>query len=525
MRPTRRQVMVSTLAAGAATSLPALAQPSGKTLVIGIAADPTGLDPEAVENNTSGFIMAAIYDSLVRYKTGSTEVEAGIAERWDVTPDGLAYTFHLRPGVKFHDGTTLDARTFVETIARQLDKSSPIYIYNTGPVEGYEDFTFGSVESYKATGDLSVEFRMKEPSAAFLNSLAMVWNGIVSPAAAAKYGKDFRNNPVGTGPFVFKEYRPRDQVVLEANPDYWRGKPRMDRVVYKVLPDPQAALLALRRGEVHILADVGAPIIPALRQEPNVNVVTQPGLAVSGVALPCGQKPFDDVRVRRAFNLAVNKDAINKALFQGLAVPMTSPLPPAQWGFDPKIKGYGYDPDEAKKLLAEAGVKAGTRFELLTYNSPRGYNSAGPNLAVAVQGFLKRVGIELDVRQMDMGAFLSTVRSGKHEGLQMQGWTGDNGDPDNFAGTLFGSKQIPINNTAHYSNPKVDDLLTQAARETDHGKRIQLYSTIQQMIVDDAPWIFINCVLQVRAVRKEVQDYHLNPTQMFFDMDRVSLSG
>ena len=168
-------------------------------------------------------------------------------------------------------------------------------------------------------------------------------------------------------------------------------------------------------------------------------------------------------------------------------------------------------------------MKPGTRFELLTYNSPRGYNSAGPNLAVAVQGYLRRVGIEADVRQSDMGAFLSTVRSGKYQGLRMGGWTGDNGDPDNFAGALFGSKEIPINNTAHYSNPAVDKLLAQAAREVDHEKRVQLYGQIQKMIVDDAPWIFIHCALQVRAVRKEVQSYHLNPTQMFFDLDQVSI--
>ena len=525
MQPTRRHLLSTVVAAAAAGSLPGevLAQAGGKTLVIGIAADPTGLDPEAVENNTSGFIMAAIYDSLVRYKTGGTEVEPGVAERWDVSPDGLQYTFHIRPGITFHDGTKLDAKSYIETVARQLDKSSPIYIYNTGPVEGYEEFTFGPVESYRATGDLAVEFKMKEPSAAFLNSLAMVWNGIVSPAAAAKYGKEFRNNPVGSGPFVFKEYRPRDQVVLEANPNYWRGKPKVAGLVYKILPDPQAALLALRRGEVHILADVGAPTIPALRQEASANVVTQPGLAVSGVSLPCDVKPFDDVRVRRALNLAVDKQAINRALFQGLADPMTSPLPPAQWGFDPSVQGYGFDPDQAKKLLAEAGVQPGFRVEFLTYNSPRGYNSAGADLAVAVQGYLRRVGIETDLRRMDMGAFLSTVRSGKYQGIKMQGWTGDNGDPDNFAGALFGSKEIPINNTAHYKNPDVDKMLADAAREVDHDKRVQLYSKIQKQIVEDAPWIFINCTQQVRAVRKEVQNYHLNPTQMFFDMEQVSL--
>lgn len=522
MRPTRRHVIATGLAA--ALPLPALAQFAGKTLVIGIAADPTGFDPEAVENNTSGFVMAAVYDSLVRYKPGTVEVEPGLAERWDITPDGLQYTFHLRAGVKFHDGTPLNAETFVQGIARQLDKQSPIYIYNTGPVEGYTDFTYGPVASTKATGDLTVEFKMKEPSAAFLNSLAMVWNGVVSPAAAAKYGKDFRNNPVGTGPFVFKEYRSRDQIILEANPSYWRGKPKLDRIVYKVLPDPQAALLALRRGEVHILADVGAATIPALQKEANVNLVTQPGLTVCGVSLPTDVKPFDDVRVRRALNLAVDKAAINKALYQGMAVPMTSPLPVAQWGFDKSLAGYGFDPEAAKKLLAEAGVQPGLKVELLTYNSARGYNPAGADLAVAIQGYLKRIGVEAEVRRMDMGAFLSTVRSGKYEGLRMGGWSGDNGDPDNFAGALFASKEIPIGNTAHYKNPEVDRLLAEAARTVDHDKRVALYADIQKRIVDDAPWIFINSTLQVRAVRKEVQGYQLNPTQMFFDMDQVSLS-
>ena len=524
MRPTRRQLM-TTLAAATVLPHPALAQTAGKTLVIGIAADPTGFDPEAVENNTSGFVMSAVHDGLVRYKAGSVDIEPGLAERWDITPDGLQYTFHLRPGILFHDGTPLNAETFVQGIARQLDKASPIYIYNTGPVEGYTDFTYGPVASYRATGDLSVEFKLKEPSAGFLSSLAMVWNGVISPAAAAKWGKDFRNHPVGTGPFVFKEWRSRDQVVLEANPNYWRGKPKLDRIVYKVLPDPQAALLALRRGEVHILADVGAATIPALRAEPQVTLASQPGLAVNGVALPTDVKPFDDVRVRRALNLAVDKAAINRALYQGLAVQMTSPLPPAQWGFDKSITGYGFDPEAAKRLLAEAGVQPGLKVELLTYNSPRGYNPAGADLAVAIQGYLKRVGIEAEIRRMDMGAFLSTVRSGKYEGLRMGGWTGDNGDPDNFAGALFASKEIPIGNTSHYRNPEVDRLLAEAARTVDHEKRVALYEDIQRRIVDDAPWIFINSVLQVRAVRKEVQGFQLNPTQMFFDMEQVSLGS
>ena len=521
MRATRRGVLAASLAAAVAGGARAA---DGKTLVVGIAADPAGgFDPEAVENNTCGFVMATVYDSLVRYKPGTVEVEPGLAESWEVAPDGLKYTFHLRRGVAFHDGTPFDADAVVRGIARQFDKASPIYIYNTGPVEGYEEFTYGSMSGYRAVDPATLEVTLKEPSAAFLSSLAMVWNGVVSPTAAAKYGKDFRNNPVGTGPFIFKEYRPRDQIVLEANPKYWRGAPKVSQLVFKILPEPQAALLALKRGEVQILADVGAPVVPALRADPGITVLTQPGLTVSGVALPCDVKPFDDVRVRQALNYAVDKEAIDKALYQGLAVTLKGPIPPAQWGYDAALPGYGYDPDKARALLKEAGVAPGFKVELLTYNSARGYNPAGPDLAVAIQGYLKRVGIEAEVRRVDMGAFLSTVRSGKYPGLRMGGWSGDNGDPDNFAGSLFNSNQIPVGNTAEYRNAEVDRLLGEAAREVDHAKRVALYGEIQRKVSEDAPWIWVNSVLQARAIRKEVKGFQLNPTQMFFDMEVVSL--
>src|SRR5215831_19042206 len=182
------------------------------TLVISMAADPTGLDPEAVLNNTSGFVMATIYDGLIRYKPGTVEVEPGLAERWDVSPDGLTYSFRLRKGVKYHDGAPFNANALIATFERQLNKNDPNYIYNSGPVQSYIDFTYGSVASYRAVDDSTVEVRMKEPSAALLASLAMVWNGVVSPTAAAKYGKEFRNHPVGSGPFIFREWRERDQV-------------------------------------------------------------------------------------------------------------------------------------------------------------------------------------------------------------------------------------------------------------------------------------------------------------------------
>ena len=361
------------------------------TLVVSIAADPTGLDPEAEINNTSGFVMATIYDGLIRYKPGTVEVEPGLAQSWDVSADALTYTFHLRNGVKYHDGTPFNAQALIATMDRQLKKDDPNYIGNSGPVQNLADFTYASVASYRAVDDSTVEFKMKEPSAALLASLAMVWNGVVSPTAAAKYGKDFRNHPVGSGPFIFREWRQRDQVVLDANPDYWKGKPKVDHLVFKEYPDAQPALLALKRGEVQIMGDVATPVIASIRSDPSLVVLTQPGLAVNGMAMPNDMPPFTDKRVRQALNYAVDKEAIDKALYGGLATPMVSPLPEAQWGFDKTMTGYPYDPAKAKELLAAAGVKPGLKVELLAYSTPRGYNPAGPGLAVALQGYFQKV--------------------------------------------------------------------------------------------------------------------------------------
>ena len=493
------------------------------TLVVSMAADPTGLDPEAVLNNTSGFVMATIYDGLIRYRPGTVEVEPGLAQSWEVSSDGLTYTFHLRGGVKYHDGTPFDAKALIATLDRQLKKDDRNYIYNSGPVQSYIDFTYGSVASYRAVDDNTVEVTMKQPSAALLASLAMVWNGVVSPTAVAKYGKDFRNHPVGTGPFIFREWRERDEVTLDANSDYWKGRPKVDHLVFKEYPDSQAALLALKRGDVQIMGDVATPVIASIRGDPNLVLLTQPGLAVNGMALPNEVPPFTDKRVRQGLNYAVDKEAIDKALYSGLATPMVSPLPEAQWGFDNTLQGYPYDPAKAKELLAAAGVKPGLKVELLAYSTPRGYNPAGPDLAVALQGYLQKVGIEADVRKLDIGAFLATVRSGKYQGLFITGFSGDNGDPDNFLNALFSSSQMPVGDTSHYKNEAVDKLMDQAAREPDHDKRVAIYKTLQHEILDDAPWVFVNSVLQVRAARKEVKGFQLNPTQMFFDMDQVSI--
>ncbi len=519
-----RAMLAAATALGIAAWLPAAPARAAGTLVVSIAADPTGFDPEAVENNTSGFVMACVYDTLVAYKPGTTEPAPGLAQSWDISPDGLTYTFHLRTGVKFQDGTPFNAHTYVQTLDRQLKKSDPNYVYNTGPVESYIDFTFGNVASYSAVDDNTVQFKLKAPSAPFLTSLAMVWNGVVSYPAAAKWGKDFRNHPVGTGPFIFKEWRSRDQIALDANPNYWKDKVKLSHLVFKEYPDPQAALLALKRGETQIMGDVATQVVPALRGDPRIRLLTQPGLTVSGMAMPNDTAPFNDFRVRQALNYAVDKAAINKALYAGLAVTMNSPLPASQWGHDASLKPYPYDVAKARALLKQAGVKLPLRVELLTYNTPRGYNPAGPDLAVALQGYLRKIGVVASVRKSDMGAYLAEIRSGKYHGLFVTGWSGDNGDPDNFVGELFNSKYMPVGDTSHYHSVQADALMNRAVEVSDTAKRTALYHQVQAIIMHDAPWLFVNSTLQVRAERTSVQGFQLNPTQMFFNMDQVSLT-
>ena len=289
--------------------------------------------------------------------------------------------------------------------------------------------------------DSTVEFKMKEPSAALLASLAMVWNGVVSPTAAAKYGKDFRNHPVGTGPFIFREWRQRDQVVLDANPDYWKGKPKVDHLVFKEYPDAQAALLALKRGEVQIMGDVATPVIASIRSDPNLVLLTQPGLAVNGMAMPNDVPPFTDKRVRQALNYAVDKEAIDKALYRragdadGLA---------AAGG----AVGLRQDDDRLSLRSGEGeGAAGGGRRAARASRSscsPTARRAAttrrGRTWRWRCRAISRRSASRRDVRKLDIGAFLAQVRSGKYQGMFLSGFSGDNGDPDNFMDSLFNSE-------------------------------------------------------------------------------------
>ncbi|MDI7249419.1 MAG: ABC transporter substrate-binding protein [Bacillota bacterium] len=495
----------------------------GGTLVIGIGADATLLDPISVMNNESGFVMSCIYDRLVHYKPGTTEVVPGLAEKWDVSPDGKVYTFYLRKGVKFHDGTPFDAQAYVKELDRILNPDNPHYYKKQAGIHSFAEGTFGLIEKYEATDQYTVRLTLKEPFAPFLANLGMVWSGVVSPAAVEKYGFGVSKHPVGTGPFVFKEWVPNDHITLEANKDYWGGRPYLDKIVFRIIPENSVRLLKLQSNEIQLVADVNPEDVPRIKQDANLTLYEQPGLTINGVRLPCTVPPFTDKRVRQALNYALDKEELNRTLYQGLAVTMKSPLPPVNWGYNDALQGYPYDPEKAKALLAEAGYPQGFETTLLTYPNPRGYNPVGPRLAVAVQEALAKIGVKARIEQLEWGSFLQTARSGKYRGMALGGWSGDNGDPDNFLYELFSSFTIPVGNTAQYTNKDLDEILVKARQTTDPKQREELYRQAQAVIMDDAPWIFVNHTKQVRASRANVKGFQLNPLQMFFDMEKVYL--
>ena len=528
----RRMLLLlsATLLVAAGLDVRASAQ-QPKTLVIAIGADQTGLDPQTVENNESGFVMSTIFDGIVNYKPGSSEVGPGLAESWTVSPDGKIYTFKLRRGVKFHDGTEMNARTVAEDLDRAINPKNPCYVLDR-KVDTYDTFTFGSVKAgdvvkMDVLDDSTLRFTLPKPNAPFLSSLAMVWTGIMSPAATKQYNCDAGQHPVGTGPFKFVEAVRNDHITVEANPGYWGGKPKVDRIIFRIIPESATRMLALERNEVQILADVPPADYARVEKNRDLKFYKQPGLTILGVAMSNDLGPFKDKRVRQAMNYAVDKEAINKGLYGG-ATTSSQGMPPVLWGYAKAVQPYPYDVNKAKALLKDAGFPNGFSTEMMVYENPRGYNPiGGAKLGEAVQSYLAKVGVNVKITQYEWGAYLAKFRRSPWEGFAIAGWSGDNGDPDNFLGDLFewdtATNQPRINDTARHHNPEFDKLMQEGRETTDQAKRAQIYEKANQILHDDAAWIFINHTNQVRAARANVKGFLLNPLQMFFHMEQVSL--
>lgn len=484
----------------------------GGVLVFGRSGDSVGLDPGRETDGESFYGSTPVYDTLVEFAPGSTEIRAALAERWEFAADGLSATFYLRKGVKFHDGTDFNADAVVYSFERQFKEDHPDY--NNGPWKywGYMGMS-DIVDEVVAVDAHTVRFDLKVVEAPFIANLAMDFAAIVSPTAAAKYGEDLASNPVGTGPFKFVSWIKDDSIVYERNPDYWGGDVYLDRLILKVIPDATARWLALKKGEVDVIDFPSPEDLDEMKATDGIKVIQQEGLNVGYLALNNEKAPYDNVKVRQAMNYAIDRDEIVAGVYGAAGKPAKNPLPPTMWSYNDDIKAYPYDPEMAKKLLAEAGYPDGFKTEIWAMPVARPYNPNGRKVAEIMQAQLAKVGIEVEIVSYEWGTYLDKCDYGEHQAA-MLGWTGDNGDPDNFLWVLL-SKQAaekPAGNIAFWKNDEFTDLIAEAKQEMDVAKRTELYEKAQVVFHDDAPWVPLAHSVVSEPMKESVQDFYLYPT-------------
>jgi peptide/nickel transport system substrate-binding protein len=517
---TKGRALASIITVTVALSLwaaPVGAQPAG-TLVVGLVAEPVNLDPPQVTDLNSNRVGRRIVETLVTFPEESTQVVPGLAESWTISKDGLQYTFKLRRGITFHDGTPLNAEAVKFSIERQINPNHPAYKLGKYP---FANFFFGNVKAVEVLSDERVAFLLNEPRASFLAILTAGAASIVSPTAVMKWGPDYPTHPVGTGPFRFASWDRGHRVVLEKNPTYWKYPVKVERVIYRPIVEDQARLTELLTGTLDVIVGVPADFVGQLEQNPKITLLKQVGAHVWYLGMNNQKKPFDDKRVRQALNYAVNKEAIVKDVLKGTGASSRGPVLPGTWGADPALKAYPYDPERAKKLLAEAGYPSGFSTTLWVPESGSGMQ-APVAMSTVMQSNLKAVGVNVTLQTMEWGAYLAKLRT-KEQELFALSWMAGTEDPDMVMYPLLHSSQwTPVGpNRALYKNPRFDALLQQARLTTDQAKRTQLYREAQRILVDDAPWVFVDHEIQIAALSKRVQGFKLHPS---FDLRVETIS-
>jgi peptide/nickel transport system substrate-binding protein len=488
------------------------------TLVVGLVAEPVNLDPAQVTDLNSNRVGRRIVETLVTFPDESTQIVPGLAESWAVSKDGLRYTFKLRKGVTFHDGTPFDAAAVKFSIERQIDPEHPAAKLGKYP---FSNYFFGNVKAVEVVDPATVEFVLKEPRASFLAILSAAAASIVSPTAVKKFGADYALQPVGTGPFKYVAWDRGQRVVLEKNSSYWKYPVKVDRVVYRPIVEDQARLTELLTGNLDLMVGTPPDFVAQLEKNANVTLLRQVGAHVWYLGINNQKKPLEDRRVRQALNYAVNKEAIVRDVLKGTGSMSSGPVLPGTWGADTGLKPYPYDPARAKKLLAEAGYPNGFATTLWVPESGSGMQSPVA-MATVIQSNLKAIGVNAALQTFEWGAFIAKLRSREQE-LFALSWMAGNEDPDMVMYPLLHSSQWSPNgpNRALYKNDKFDELLHQARLTTDQAKRSELYRQAQRILADDPPWIFIDHEIQTAAHTKRVQGFKLHPS---FDLRVETIS-
>jgi len=479
-----------------------------QTLVFGRGGDSVSLDPAIVTDGESFKVTENIFETLLNFGEQDTTINPGLAKTWEVSEDGLTYTFHLQEGVKFHDGTDFNADAVVKNVERWKGGAEEQFYYFHSMFKAEGEDIIAKVE---AVDDLTVVFTLSRPQAPFLKNIAMSPFGIASPTAFESAGEAFGDNPVGTGPFVFGEWKRNDSITVKKNENYWQeGLPKLDTIIFRAIPDNSARLNALMTGEIDLADGINPSDATTVESNSDLQLIERPSMNVGYLGLTNTRAPFDNKLVRQAVNYAIDKQSIIDAFFQGRAEVAVNPMPSSISGYNDEISGYEYDPEKAKALLAEAGYD-GKEIELWAMPVPRPYMPDGQKVAEAIQKNLSDVGIPSKIVTYEWATYLEKANNGEADAFLL-GWTGDNGDADNFIYALLDKDNIGSNNYAYYSNDQVHELLIAAQSEIDEEKRVELYKQAQEIIHDDAPWVPLAHSIPLLAGKKSVTGYLPHPT-------------
>ena len=482
------------------------------TITYSLTADPRAVDPAYFDDGESAVVSCNMYEGLYQYGKTDAKVSPCLAKDLpEISDDGLVYTIKLNEGIKFHDGTDFNAEAVKKSIERQLEP-------NRNSDMPYASFVFGEeeagngVETVEAVDDYTVKITMRAASAPFVKNLAMALaSPIVAPSAieAATDGQAI-TNPVGTGPYKFVDWTKGASVTLVANEDYWGEAPKTKNLVFKIIAEGNTRLTSLINGECDIISSVD-PASADQIVDNGFELFSEDGMTINYMAFNTETGKCTDQEVRKAVAQAINVEEMVKSIYGEYATVANSVMPTWMAPYAKDVKQTAYDPEAAKKTLADKGI---TSLQCITYTTARPYNQkGGSDLANMIQGYLSAVGVELSITQYDWTTYKTKVQTDPYD-ICFYGWTGDNGDPDNFMNLLADTNWSM--NVAHWQDDEYKALIAEGLKTPDGDARDAIYLQCEEMVAEKQPWVLISHSKNLLGYSPKVKDFYYHPTGVVF---------